>query len=416
MACTPDFGNLNANDNHTASNITSNDNHTASNITSNGTVSFFSDDDIAQLAWFMKAESIINKYIASWICAFGILGNIFNLLVLTRKSVFGHMSKRDKSVYASLIALAMSDLLYCTWNVPEIFKVFRGASGPGMNFWVFYDAYGYAFINCFLLSSTWLTVAMAVCRYVAICHPLRALQLRQYLGMKASRVIIVTVFCLSILFCLPRFWMQKIEYVPCKEGGLLYFVENSFMKKNETARMTYMCLNFTLGILLPLLVLIYSNVFLVKALNDSSVYRQKNATCRSETTRVATLTLCIIVILDIVLVVPAEVITFWVSIVDRQSAVQYGLAVKICNTLQLFNFAINFILYFIINVHFRRVMKNILCCQAPRSSWATLRSSLRGSGTSTESTMMLPKRLILIQPISRGIWVLLSRKIISMSV
>ena len=404
MACTPDFGfgNPNANDSHMASNITSNDNHTASNITSNGNVSFFSNDYIAQLAWFMKAESIIEKYINSWICIFGILGNILNLIVLTRKSVFGHMKKRDKSVNVSLIALAMSDLLYCTWNVPEIFKVFKGAGGPGMNFWVFYDAYGYAFMNCFLLSSTWLTVAMAVCRYVVICHPFQALKLHQYLGMKASRVIIVTVFCLSILFCLPRFWMQKIESVPCIEGGSQYYVMNSYMKENETAHMTYMCLYFTLGILLPLLVLIYSNVFLVKALNASSVYRQKNATCRSET-RVTTLTLCIIVILDIVLVVPAEVITFWVSFVDRQSAAEYGLAVKICNTLQLFNFAINFILYFIINVHFRRVMKNILCCQAPRSSWATLRSSLRWSGTSTESTMMLPRRLTLVQPISRGI-------------
>ena len=256
MACIPDFGNLNANDNHTASNITSNDNHTASNIISKGTVSYFSDDDIAQLVWSMKAESFISKYFASWICAFGVLGNIFSLLFLTRKSVFGHMSKREKSMHVCFIALAISDLLYCTWCIPETFKHFKGASGPGMNFWVFYDAYGYAFINCFFLSSTGLTVAMAVCHYVAICYPLRA---RQYLGMTVSHVIFITVFCLSILFCLPRFWMQNIESIPCKEGGSLYFVTNSFMKKNETARMTYTWLNFTLGVLLPLLVLIYSN-------------------------------------------------------------------------------------------------------------------------------------------------------------
>ena len=334
----------------------------------------------------MKIENIIDTYITRWICVFGILGNVVNLFVLTRKSVFGHMSKLEKSSHVFFTALAMSDLLYCTGSFPETFKAFKGKSGPGMNFWVLYDAYGYAVINCFLLTSTWLIVAMAVHRYVAICRLGRA---RQYLSVSLSRAIIMAIFCLSILFILPRIWMHKIESEKCEEGGELYYVMNSFMKKNETASMTYALLNFILGILMPLLVLIYCNVFLVKALHASSDFQQQHATRRgAETTHVATLTMCIIVILYIVLVGPAELVTFWRPFVSRANAAQYGLAVKICNALQMLNFAINFILYCVINVHFRKVMKSVICCQHPRLR-AILCRSTRKNGTTAENTMML---------------------------
>ena len=346
------------------------------NNNSNG--SYFTDHDIAQLSRFMKIENIIDTYITRWMCAFGILGNVINLFVLTRKSVFGHMSKLEKSFHVFFTALAMSDLLYCTGSFPESFKAFKGKSGPGINFWVLYDAYGYAVINCFLLTSTWLIVAMAVHRHVAICRPARA---RQYLTITLSRVIIIAIFCLSILFILPRFWMQKIESVPCEEGGELYYVMNSFMKTNETASITYTFFNFILGILMPLLVLIYCNVFLVKALHANSYFQRQHATHKGvETTHVAALTLCIIEILYIVLMGPAELVTFWRPFVSHANATQYGLAVKICNALQMSTFAINFILYCVINVHFRKVMKSVICCQHPRLR-AILHRSTHENGT-----------------------------------
>ena len=388
MACTPDYG---ISTDTIRDNVTYN--FSASDTTSNITApdaaynfSFFSDYDIAQLAWFIKAESIIDVYITRWICAFGILGNIINLLILTRRSVSAHMSELEKSLHVGLIALAMSDLLYCICSFPEAIKAYKRYNGPGMNFWVMYDAYGYAFINCFLLSSSWLIVAMAVCRYLIAYHPLRA---HHYLSTAVSRTIIITVFCLSILFSLPRFWMQKIESVPCEEGGRLYFVMNAYMKRNETARLLYMWLNFILGILSPLLVLMYCNVFLVKALVASSTSRQQHASPKGrETMYVATLTLCIIVILYIVLVGPAELVTFWAPFVSHGNAVRYGLAVKICNTLQMLNFAINFLLYCVVNTHFRNVVKSIVCCWHPKSQ-AVFHASVLENGTTVETTIML---------------------------
>ena len=44
------------------------------------------------------------------------------------------------------------------------------------DFRLLYRLYSNAVINTFIMTSTWLTVTMALSRFVAICHPLRARQ------------------------------------------------------------------------------------------------------------------------------------------------------------------------------------------------------------------------------------------------
>ena len=41
----------------------------------------------------------------------------------------------------------------------------------------------------------------------------------------------------------------------------------------------------------------------------------------------------------------------------------YNLITAICNTMQAINFSINFVLYYIINVHFRRAVARLLRCR-----------------------------------------------------
>ena len=129
-----------------------------------------------------------------------------------------------------LIALAVSDLLYCLCSFPRAFKDHHEFGTPNINFWLVYDTYGNALINCFLVSSSWLIVMTALIRYFAICHPLQA---NRILNQKSSRNIIIAVFLLSLLFNLPRFWMKKISYVECLEGGRSYFNLPAYMDSNN---------------------------------------------------------------------------------------------------------------------------------------------------------------------------------------
>lgn len=67
-------------------------------------------------------------------------------------------------------------------------------------------------INIFKVSSTWLTVNMAVGRYIAICHPLHA---RGYIGQRGTLAAVAAIFLGSVLFNLPRFWHYRISRTPC---------------------------------------------------------------------------------------------------------------------------------------------------------------------------------------------------------
>jgi len=124
-------------------------------------------------------ERIIYTRLVGAVCLLGIVGNLLNLLVLTRKSLTYTMERMEKSAHCGLIGLAVSDMLVCVAVLP------RSVYGPDsfgdgqFSFRFLYMVYGEAVISTFVLSSTWLTVTMATGRYLAVCHPLHA---RQFIG------------------------------------------------------------------------------------------------------------------------------------------------------------------------------------------------------------------------------------------
>ena len=193
--------------------------------------------------------------------------------------------------------------------------------------------------------------------------------------MSLNTDVIYCPCCFSILFNTPRFFKKTIKSIECQEGGHTYYPDNGPVSStvNPTAVMVYMWIYFILGILLPLVILAYCNIFLVRTLKRSMAMRQQLSRSQSDQSsrtnkNIVTLTLSIIVVLYIVLVGPAEILTFWKPYIKSKYSfhviVQYSMAVAVCNMLQALNFAMNFVLYCIINVHFRKVMHNIVCCTA----------------------------------------------------
>jgi len=101
----------------------------------------------------------------------------------------------------------VSDALFCIAVLP---RAYIGAAAFGFrryDFRIVYAAYGDTLVNAFIVSSTWLTVAMAVSRYVAICHPLHA---RQIIGRTFATLTLAGVFAISVLANAPRFLRQEI--------------------------------------------------------------------------------------------------------------------------------------------------------------------------------------------------------------
>jgi len=68
-------------------------------------------------------------------------------------------------------------------------------------------------INVFQVSSTWLTVNMALGRYFAICRPLHA---RGYINARGTLLTVLFIFLGSAVFNVPRFCHYRAVETPCE--------------------------------------------------------------------------------------------------------------------------------------------------------------------------------------------------------
>jgi hypothetical protein len=327
------------------------------NVTGNKMAPF---PDTAALE-YKAVEAVLYQYVMPALCCFGIVGNILNLVILSRKSLTMNMERLEKCAHGHLIALAVSDLMYCITALPRAAKP-AFVSTSYVSGWLLYETYHGAVVSTFMSSSSWLTVAMAVSRYIAICYPVKA---RQHLGITATRIGIFAIFILSILFNLPRYFILSIHHIPYKNGGNLYFTFSGPLRSIPHAEDIYLWLYFVLGIVLPLITVTYCNIYLIRALHASLSLRRQHARGSVTAPTLLTLTLSIIVVLYVVLVSPAETVLFFRSSAMRHlrgdALASYSLAMAVCNIMQTLNFAVNFLLYCLINVHFRNMIRDVVC-------------------------------------------------------
>lgn len=296
------------------------------------------------------------------ICVFGILGNVLTLLVLTRKRLKVTCDGTERTVHIGLAALAVSDLLFCISSLPHGFYEKNRYDYPSKSFELMYRTYSHVFINTFILASTWLTVTMATSRYLAICHPFKA---RHLIGMTGTKVSVALVYIAALLLNIPRLFHNRIATM-CIDGQLVHFFFRA--PSNDPKQQTiYAWIYFTLGIFLPLMALAFCNFCLVRALRESSRIRKRYRVpaAHVDSNYRITSILVTIVIMYILLVSPAEILLF---VQDRLPPSMSNnrntpllITVEVTNVLQNLNFSCNFILYFVLNVHFRQGLRDLLC-------------------------------------------------------
>ena len=141
-----------------------------------------------------------------------------------------------------------------------------------------------------------------------------------------------------------------------------------------------------LGFALPVLTLIYCNVHMVRALRES--YRMRrlyvfNARAATSCGSRVTATLVAVVCMYLVLITPSELLQFYYYVVRRESVELFNTAIVAANVLQTMNFAFNFVLYCIVNVHFRETWKNLMFC-AFCQRWRGRAVGMRGRDGSFE--------------------------------
>jgi len=166
--------------------------------------------------WYQQ----VHGYLSLAVCAFGIVSNAMNIAVLTRRSMISPTNHL-------LTALATADIGVMIFYVPYA-AYFYCVAKPVPNYghergWIAYLLFNTNFNITAHTTTMWLTVSLAVFRYIAVCHPLYG---ARWCNLHRARITVIAVVLATVVFCIPNYMML---YVYPYESGGYWFRDNEFM-------------------------------------------------------------------------------------------------------------------------------------------------------------------------------------------
>ncbi len=369
-------------------------NSNSSNSSNNSASLFQEINELLQVVpvkhnWFQFAFPLIS--------ILGIIGNLLNILVLTRRRMLSHMDRLEKSATYGLIALALSDMLFCVVVLPNafIYQELYMVEWHQIHI-LYYKLYGIGLVNLFMMISTWLIVTMSMNRYIVVVYPLHA---RSMMSTVKTTLTIVLVFVFSTLLTLPYFLANQVAFCYNLEINKRYELQSRFSDGASDWMLWYIRWIWPLiADFIPFVILAFCNIRLVwelKRATNTRRIRAKGQVVKVSSQKV-TLTLVIIVLMLLFLVSPSEILRY---INPYESWGRTGhLVVSITNVLQAMNFAFNFILYCVVNANFRQTFASMFStCSSGARTEASAETQRMITRYHTEKSFVEETELKLIQ-------------------
>ncbi|XP_013777254.1 probable G-protein coupled receptor AH9.1 [Limulus polyphemus] len=319
--------------------------------------------------------------IGSVVIGLGILGNLINLVVLTRPNLKG-------VTFVYLTWLASSDLMTLLVSVTSLLRL-HGIQPRSFAASFYYAYVELALVNAFMASSVFLVVALTIDRYFSICLPTRYKEVHN--DRRARRSIIaayVLAFCIYVPICFQK------EPVPVmnQQNETIYVACENQDVFNHTGFRFYLLIKEIIVRIGPVILLAILNTTIIVAFrrtvrkrrellnNSKSNYSQKESNRKFREERRLVVLLGGIVILFFVCMTPAAVLTLLNSD-HKELDFGFQLFRAIANVLELANFAMNFYVYCLCSTEIRRTFLRLFGCihtKLPEKSYIS-RHSLESS-------------------------------------
>ena len=330
------------------------------------------------------------KFVLPIISFLGVIGNLLNLLVLTRRRMLSSMDRLEKSATYGLVALALSDMLFCVTVFPHgLMNEERYMVDRAHQYILYYKLHGLGLVNLFLMISTWLIVTMSISRYIVVVYPLHA---RSTLSTFHTAVTIVLVYAISTVMTLPFFLHAKVG--PCRSIGqyLQYEFQSTFGHGVTKWLLFYMKWVWPIiADFIPFGILAFCNIRLILELKHAINKRQRTAQGQvvQDSSQKITLTLVIIVLMLLLLVSPSEIMRY-INPYESWGYQGYTVA-SITNVLQAINFAFNFILYCVVSATFRQTFKSMFsfCCSKNQVEKTEMQCMLNTHANHTDKSIIM---------------------------
>ncbi|XP_042900089.1 G-protein coupled receptor dmsr-1 isoform X1 [Parasteatoda tepidariorum] len=306
------------------------------------------------LAKLRAGYGYVHGYLSFAFCVFGITANVLNVIVLTRKIMLSPTN-------AILTGLAMADMLvmvsylpftyhnYIRTDIPETEKFSYG--------WAVFTLFHAHFTIVFHTISTWLTVTVAIWRFLAVSFPQNT---TVWCNMRRAKYAIFFTYMMSAIFCIPAYLTFSIFSFQDKEGQVVYIVNFSDIAKRHNNLLKNM--NFwifsVITKLVPCVALTGISLGLIRILYERNQRRKRLK--RNQDHDRTTQMLLAVLLLFLLTEFPSGLLALLSGILGSEFFenvyVNFG---DIMDALALINSAINFIIYCSMSQQFRNTFANL---------------------------------------------------------
>ena len=299
--------------------------------------------------FFLRARFITGLVFYPIICVFGMTGNVMSIIVMSQKQM-------RSSTNTYLFALAISDLikLMCDFLYFMVILLFQINPVTGNRAYGCLYPYAHYIFKTSLCISAWLTVSVAIERYIYVCHPTKV---KYYCNINRARTISFSVFIVMSVLAIPYAMryktVQKLNNVTLE---LEYDVQVSDIWENTFFTQTYTWIQNLMRSIIPLVILIILNACILYGLRRCRLLRSKSP----KKHRITTMLITVILVFLICITPDTIMSTFFGLGYSEENYLARGIR-EITDLLLLINAGTNFIIYCIFNTIFWCQFRRIFC-------------------------------------------------------
>ncbi|XP_071089901.1 G-protein coupled receptor dmsr-1-like [Haliotis cracherodii] len=363
---------------------------------------------------FSSSYGHYHGYVSAIVCFFGMMANIANIIVLTRKNMIS-------STNTILMWLAVADLLTMMSYFPFAihFYILRDPQLQMFHTlyhgWIWFLMFHANFSIVCHTVAIWLTIALAIFRYIYICMPTRGMV---YCSLRRAKITIFVVYFLTFIICIPNYVINRIHEMTREKMHMMYgipmpeagngtgnhtqdLVYSPYQwRESEVAEVILQINNWIQAIfikLIPCVMLMTLTILLVHAMHKAyrkrmrlkSEGRKAESDKHGEHNRTTGMLLAVVA-LFMITELPQGLLSLMNIFIPCFQDMVYNRLGDLLDIMALLNNSINFVLYCTMSKQFRDTFMEVFCkvCTKNKPGWLKLKvvSSTNGNSRSSETT------------------------------
>lgn len=323
-----------------------------------------------RLEMYRNYYATIHGYISLAVCIFGITANVMNIIVLTRKNMVSPTN-------AILTGLAVADMMVMLSYIPFSFHNYLRTGLEDKDKF----AFGWAvFTLCHAhftvvnhTISIWLTVTVAIWRFMAVCYPAATMRWR---SLSRARIAIASTYVACTILCIPVYITFTVK-ASIENGHPLYKVDFSDIAKRHDDLLA--SINFWLFSvitkLVPCVALTGLSLGLIRVLYEANLRRQRlkvKSDCDKSHDRTTKMLLAVLLLFLLTEFPSGMLALLSGALGDEFFANVYQNFGETMDILALVNSAVNFIIYCSMSRQFRDTFAFLFLTKWSKGKWAAI--------------------------------------------